>query len=683
MALQNPSDSLSTVPREALAAIAERAAEFPELLRSRGAQYLRAGRVGPLQAEPHAIRAVVRGTRRYRSSWEWKEGEALPRCTCPAGPECKHAFALAASILLAARHRMTSLPASIRRLLPREPIAAAGRVAESRASAPARRYDRQLETLRATRDPWRRRQVLADLLRGGPLNGMSVSQEGFEEIIAEPDPDLLCWQLAQAISQVANGWLPKGLEAFRDRPDLFERVRQREYEQMATGLIDWAEHRTAGPQRSLRVIFGLAENDAVPAVTLEARVTTPRYRDEPRRLHRLLQLRTELRRDPRLLAPPQARLLQTLTEGATAAALSATPDRLGLSATTLHFLLDRLSNSPLATWSDRIPEALRARAGVRPGDRVRLADDTILLLPMCVREGENWWVTLAAVWPDGRRRVMDEVILVPSSDEHHPSLVLADGAFWAAGEEPPPALLQRFELAGALPVPREGRRAFLERLMASFPTVREALAPHTRVHDATPVVALELDVDDWLEIRLFAHAGGEEWRPGEPPREGEIVFELSAHKGWLRAEEAVARAEAAAEGGYRMMPEAAPTQEQRLATNAAARPAGGSGPCPESGEILLEIPDETRVAEAHDWIVSLPVAVSRRSARGRGAAADGRGTGTGGSDPAAACGWWMRLTAANVEALAEGPSRLGRVGDVFAAKRAAFRSSYRRPVVSA
>src|SRR5439155_1973932 len=119
-------------------------------------------------------------------------------------------------------------------------------------------------------------------------------------------------------------------------------------------------------------------------------------------------------------------------------------------------------------------------------------------------------------------------------------LVLAEGTFWRVGEEPPRDLLQRFAATGSLPVPETGRERFLEILAASFSSVAEALAPHTRLHRAQAAVALDLREDDWLELRLFAHAGEAGWRPGMP-LESAVVFEFMPEGRWARLAEALRR----------------------------------------------------------------------------------------------------------------------------------------------
>lgn len=91
---------------EMLDAIKANAEHFPSYIQSRGRSYLSDGRVGPPEVEPNQIRATVRGSRNYRTQWLWDGHTADPHCTCPAGPICKHAYALAEAIDGTRHHRV-------------------------------------------------------------------------------------------------------------------------------------------------------------------------------------------------------------------------------------------------------------------------------------------------------------------------------------------------------------------------------------------------------------------------------------------------------------------------------------------------------------------------------------------------------------------------------------------------
>ena len=92
--------------------------------------------------------------------------------------------------------------------------------------------------------------------------------------------------------------------------------------------------------------------------------------------------------------------------------------------------------------------------------------------------------------------------------------MLCDGAFHELIEEPPPELIDRFQLTRTIPVRPEVRGTILAQLAEAFPGMRESLAGHTRHLDVVAAVLLDLRENDWLQIRVMAHAPGSGWRPG-------------------------------------------------------------------------------------------------------------------------------------------------------------------------
>ncbi len=94
-----PEALIQALPAETIEAIRVNSEHFPSYIQSRGRSYLAEGRLGPLEVEPNRISTTSRGGRSYRTRWQWEDGgTADPQCTCPAGPICKHAFALARAI---------------------------------------------------------------------------------------------------------------------------------------------------------------------------------------------------------------------------------------------------------------------------------------------------------------------------------------------------------------------------------------------------------------------------------------------------------------------------------------------------------------------------------------------------------------------------------------------------------
>ncbi len=629
--------TIETLPREMIESIRQDAGHFPVYVRNRGREYLVWGRVGSLEISDGLVRASVKGTRTYRTGWRWTDGSADPNCTCPVAPLCKHAYALALAVV-AAHAEATGRP------VPELETGSDVPDEHQRAGA-AVHYDPDIEALRAA-DPWNRAYTFGRVVAGSHGRGIYLNPYEFREILEDPDPDLMCWRLAQEIPQRANGWVPRGLLPFRDRPDLAERAAGRSRREMEEGLARWAIRHATTPSRSLRVLLGLGRDERGTAcVTMEARVTSGRLQDEPRTAMQLVQLGNELRRDATLLSPPHARLLRALTGGFLPSARSSNDRRFELVTGSVNRLLDNFADSALATWGDHLDPELAARAGITPGKRLDLEDTALDILPACLNDAGGMRIALAARWPDGRQLPLDTVVFLAADDDLHPSLVLADGVFWRVGEEPPHDLLQRFAATGSLPVPETGREQFLEILSASFASVAEALSPHTRRHRAHPVAALDLHDDDWLEVRLFAHSSDKEWRPGMPIG-AEPVFEFTRESRWARllgpsgasTEELETFAPdrpAAAEGAPATDDEAA-----AVPVDASDTAPGGAGDVP--AEIWLDAPDPAQVDPARDWLQSF--------AQG---GADGRGGPPELSSDEARKSWWLRINARNLETFAE------------------------------
>ena len=550
-----PEPPIDTLPGEMIDAIRANATHFPNYIQSRGRSYLAEGRVGPLEVEEHQIRATIRGSRSYRTSWQWDGRTADPHCSCPAGPICKHAFALARAID-GARHDRVATSAGVAR----------GRVPDGRANE-------------AGRHPFR---------------------------AAYPG---------------------------RDQP-----LPERERAELASDLAHWARRHAGAPTRVLRAVFGLHSDEAGRlGVWMEVRATTPRLVDAPRSARHVLQLASDLRRDPLLLAPPHTRLLRFLAKTVPLAEPLTNGMRFGLKASTVNRLLDSFSDSLLATWNDGDRAVAHERGDVASGGRLRLGDAPIDIVPLCSGDGVDMRITLAARWPDGRLRPLEDVVYLPSDDELHPSLVLAEGAFWRVSEEPPPPLMRRLATTGSLLVPEVGRARFLELLASSFASVADALAPHIRVHRARPVITLDLDPDDWLQVRLFAHTGDDSWRPGvEAP--GVVGFELDAEGKWLKLSPAGVEAASIAE----RIPVGDP--DDALATIAPPRTAPAAEPGPAASQtVWIEVPDAALVEPARQWVGELPI-MRRKPHRAQSAAID----------PARSDGdAWIRLGARSLEAFAE------------------------------
>ncbi len=502
---------------------------LPSTIRDRGRAYLREGRVGPLEIRPDRVSAAVRGTRTYRTSWTWDGQIATPRCTCPAGPWCKHAFALAAAMEDSANDR-----AAVARP-PRE------------------------------RSPW------------------------------NPPPG-------------------EGADAA-----------------VASDLAEWARRRNEPHDRSLRVVAGVDDGfDGDPAVWIEVRLTGPHLRDAPRSRRHLQSLASELAMNRAILAPPHARLLLLLSR-LLPESRGFDETRIALGAGALNRLLDSFSGSPLVTWDEAAEDA--PRGGVTPGARLRLGDVPVDLVPVSAGEGPAPRLTLAARWPDGATATLDEFVFLGSEDELNPSLVLHHGAFWRVAEAPPAHVVRRMVAGGGLDMPKSGRERFVRALAEGFSDVSGALGSHMIVHRARPLVTLELGLDDWLHVRLFAHTAGADWVPGAPAGPG-VAFELDAQGEWIRIPDPGPALElreeltelAAASGADAAPPGADPGPAPGPAgdpADPAGAETGAEDPgdvAPEARDVWVEVPDPEPLEPVREWLASLPFAhggarLAKRKAR--------------------------------------------------------------------
>src|SRR5215470_3754106 len=535
-----------------LVALVDELALFPPRTRERGRSYAAERRVGNLAFQDGTISAAVRGGAEYYATWEWdRRGGWHSLCTCPVGSFCKHAYALGCAILAAARATQGFADGRLARLLPGTAWVARAvpRGLPARGPRAAKASD-ALQRLRAARAEWERQSALDRLLVGAPVFGLSPYAPPLLDMLREPDPDLRCWRLATAIAAHADGWVPPSLRPYRTRTDLEARFVERERAALAAELLGWVSGRSAVARRRLRLVFGLEASGAGDGeLTFEVRVTTPRLADAPRTLGQLQALRTESVRDPGLFPPEQRSVLDWVADHGFAATVPGQGAAHRLSTAMPLALLERVANSPLATWADDVDPALAARAGVVPGAEVRLLGGGVQLVPECLADDGAASIALRFRWPDGRQRALDEVIYIAGGAPvggQRGSLVLADGALSPVAEEPPAALLDRFRAVGALPLVPAHRAEFVAALATRFEHLRGTLAAHSRIYAAALSVVLDLRNDDWLQVRIFAQSGSVPWRPGAAVSDGGILFEHVPDRGWLRLDAAAVAEQGAA-----------------------------------------------------------------------------------------------------------------------------------------
>ncbi len=328
----------------------------------------------------------------------------------------------------------------------------------------------QLAALREAGSSWMRLEAAQGLLRRSGFVQHELGALDLGSIAHEDDPDVRCWRLAHAIEREWPGRVPKPLLPFLAQPELAERGREVERREVVERLTTWAGTRERTTQH-LRVVLGLVEQEGGPRVTLQARLTTSRLKDEPRTWQQLGALIAELRRDPHLLSPPQSRLLRLLHEPELANLFDSARHPGEMSIEQLHLLLDRAAGSPFVTWSPTLPAKLAARAGVRPGAKADLeGDDLRMTLEARIEDGDLR-LSLALVWPDGEARPAGSAIVWAAERgalAAHPSIALVDGAFHRIVEEPPADIVRTLAEMQGVPLRREDG-PLLDRLAGRFP----------------------------------------------------------------------------------------------------------------------------------------------------------------------------------------------------------------------
>ena len=513
---------------------------FRPVTRERGRAYAASGRVEAWALDGESVTAEVRGAHTYSTLWHWREGVWDCDCTCPSGAYCKHAFALACCVLAAAAAQGFADPRLARFVGPGVLAAANGAAkdAPEEEDAPPPSAAQAVEQLRSARFDWERESALDELLLGAPDATLSPYAPPISEILEEPDGELRCWRIAQAIAQRAHGWLPPALEAYRVRPDLAASFSGRERAALTHGLIAWAARRSGRPLRHLRVVLDLERRSSEAAqVVFEVQATTPRLSAAPRTMQQLVQMRADARRDAGSFAPQQSELLEWLADNVIDHGFGGGANAPRFETVRLPALLDRLMRAGVGFWSEDVDAELARRAGVVPGAAVELAPQPLRLLPACSTRDGQPWLELRYVWPDGRERALGEAVpIVPSAGwgQREAPMVLSEGAFHPLVEAPPVEILEGFAATGGVVLPEQERYALLNLLAARFPHVADSLAPHTRLHAVRAVVALDLRDDDWLQARLFAHDARYPWAPGGAVPADGAVFEWTPHAGWIR-----------------------------------------------------------------------------------------------------------------------------------------------------
>ena len=478
---------------------------------------------------------------------------------------------------------------------------------------------------------------------------------------------------------------PAGMDVRPDPSEAIGSSDKQRHDHAVEALAQWADRGHTEPRR-LRAVLDLEPGPLGALLTLEARVTGAGLEDAPRTWRQLEQLGSELKRQPMLMAPPEARLLRALTAPEFSAPHTPGGTRIELSSERMQALLDRVPESPHFTWSPSLRPALAERAGVVPGARVSLQPDEVRVVPVCDTSGGAPRLELSFEWKDGTTRpFQDAVLLSPlglaSGGRTH--VALSGGKFVRIVDEPPKEVVKLLQEGGLALRRNDG--AVLEKLSRSFPVVRSALRRLTRVHDVDVVGCFELAAEDWLRVRVFAASRAAQWAPGAITPEG-AVFEYRPALGWMRVEpddtviagmepvevtDPVRPAEVAAgtaQDGERELSDAEVDAEAEAAAEAEASAGDRAlaatvlaatelaasqheGEEPERGDVgegtpggnaWFELPDPEHVAPVVEWIEALPQG-DLSGKRRRGARVP----------LGAPSGWWLRLTPHVLESLAD------------------------------
>jgi hypothetical protein len=582
------SSSRSSLSGDRLRDLLETFSLFNERTRERGGDYVAEGRVVECEIDEDRIHAKVAGTDVYETEWQWYDGEWDCACSCPVEVYCKHAFAVAARVLSDAAAAGFEDP-RIGQILGEYDDESD--LDDEEDDPDWDEHESAIVTLREDRPVWQRESALDRMLADCPVL-ISPYAQGFAEILEESEPDILCWRLAQRIATESNGWLPRDLEEFRNRPDLASQYAGRKRESLADELLAWVGERQMIPRRRLRLAFSLAPATSVSAgVLFEVQATTARLSNAARNSQQLQQIRAELRRDPSSLLPEHAALLEWIISNATPA--GAHPGEWFQTAR-LSSLLEWVADNPeLAVWAPDMNENLARRGGIEPGAPLTIGRAPLRVVPELAARGDDLTVSLALAWPNGRHRSFQEGVLFiePIAGIH--GLVVCEGEFHLLSEVPPASLLEGFADVRELPLDVEGRARALNVLTSRFPSVATSISNHTRIHPAQAIVAFDLREDDWLHARVFACRRGDQWQPGQPVTPAVKAFEWSSEAGWIPLESAQAPA---AEAGYAAVsgpqPEAAAARE---------------GQAESDENVWLEIPEPADVNPALEWLEQVPM----------------------------------------------------------------------------
>ncbi len=645
-----PEPQSPDLPRPQIEALLDELESFDASMLQQGGVYAAEDRVQLMELAPGMIRARVRGNERYETMWSWTSDEWYCDCSCPIGIECKHAAATGLVVL----KRMQAFLADsdmgrradlLLRVVPRKPPA--GSSASARAAAAGEVS--LVEQLRRPGNIWTRIEIFGKLIAGAPVRGLSGQREPFHSILEnERNANLMFWRLAREVSRLADGWVPDELRPFVERPDLEQEWLERARSGLLGELTEWSEQRQVVPLRTFRIVLGLIEINGTAAVTAEGRVTSARLEDEPRNIQQLTQLQNECQSQPGILLPEQATLLRWLLERVTRNdseyTTASRTSSFVLSGTQLRAVILFAASSALVTWGPELTPDLAQRAGLKPNAPLCYESRPQRILPSCTEVDGEVSLEFGVVSPEGELRSLDKALYLPGDTrwgaaQSHPSFVIVDGAISAVSDEPPLALLRRFDAARGLPLHPVERNTVLYGLAATFPHLRPIVAAHTHFHPAQAVVALDLREDDWLQVRLFSRPPRSTWLPGNTAGPGEIIFEWETDGRWRRCDsQASSDAQPVSPEGDFASVESTPSADVPAALPTATVEAEASNAAAPPNEPWMEQPDAAAVEPMQAWVEAFGAVTFGTPPANRGL-----------TWPDRAVGRWLRLTAKTIE----------------------------------
>lgn len=500
-----------------------------------------------------------------------------------------------------------------------------------------------LAALRGAHDIWTRRAVLDQMLAEYSHPSIPYYESPFREILSGTDFDLMCWLLARVLPARLDGWLPPALEPYRERRDLEERYLRSVQQSLADRLAGWSAERSATPERSVRFVLGLTSvTGKLPMLKLEGRLTSRRFDDEPRTTIQLQQLLRAAERRPGTLPAGQTDLLLAYLAGHDDWRVGWPSTGRTLTTATLLRLLEAGGGTPGLIWDPELDEDLARRFGLSPGEPVRFERQSVEIVPVCVPRVDTLALELEVRWPDGHGRSLRKALLLRGTTEgthRNPTLVICDGALHRVADQPPGDITDHFRELDELPLERTEHAPLLEKMAQRFPSMRRSLAPFTRVRTVTPMVALDLREDDWLQIRVFAVPADSAWRPLAPVSDAARVLEYEPQAVWS-ALSAVQRRRGSPEF-ERTAADATPPQSAdagdspAMPAEAPATPVA-DGAADDGAPVepaWLERMDDAALAPVLDWLGQTGARDSRMGAPG----------GLRATAPEPPIGWWVRL----------------------------------------